>query len=60
MRNQHGAPDTSSPPAQCHICLMLFKNEGVMKDHMRRKHNFYLSKAGPGADIALAADGGQP
>jgi hypothetical protein len=49
VRNQHGSPDTSA--AQCHICCMQFKNVGVMKDHMRRKHNFYATKAGRGVDI---------
>ena len=42
VRQQHGANTTT---AQCNICHTLFKNEGVMKDHLRRKHNFYATKA---------------
>jgi hypothetical protein len=53
VRNQHQTAAAANT-AQCHICCMHFKNEGVMKDHMRRKHNVYLSKAAY-ADNSFAA-----
>ena len=39
IRNQHG----SVSQAKCEVCNMTFKNDGVKKDHMRRKHNVYQS-----------------
>ena len=37
--NQHG----SVFQAKCEVCKTTFKNDGVKKDHMRRKHNVYQS-----------------
>jgi len=39
IRNQHGSVSQS----KCEVCNMTFKNDGVKKDHMRRKHNVYQS-----------------
>jgi len=39
IRNQHGSVSQS----KCDVCNMTFKNDGVKKDHMRRKHNVYQS-----------------
>jgi len=39
IRNQHGSVSQS----KCEVCKMTFKNDGVKKDHMRRKHNVYQS-----------------
>lgn len=37
IKNQHEGAETAS----CSICGLTLKNEGVLKDHMRRKHNAY-------------------
>jgi len=37
IRNQHGDAEQAS----CHICNITYKNDDVLKDHMRRKHNTY-------------------
>ena len=39
IRNQHGVVAL----AKCDLCNMTFKNDGVKKDHMRRKHNMFQS-----------------
>ena len=37
IKNQHEGAETAS----CSICGLTLKNEGILKDHMRRKHNAY-------------------
>jgi len=38
IRNQHSQQNEA---AFCEVCQVTFKNDGVKKDHMRRRHNVY-------------------
>ena len=41
IRNQHGY----NKAVECNTCRKNFKNEEILKDHMRRQHNTYQTSS---------------